>query len=122
MDRGNGYCAKTDPCDTVKHLNESRLKNINKLVICYLNINLISNKFDQLKLNIKNNVHILVITESKLVSSFPDSQFIVDGFRQPYRLDRNKHGKGIMIFVTEDIPSKLVSKHTLLDDTEGMFV
>ena len=122
MDRGNGYCAKADPCDTVKHLNESRLKNINKLVICYLNINLISNKFDQLKLNIKNNVNILVITESKLISSFPDSQFIVDGFRQPYRLDRNKHGKGIMIFVTEDIPSKLASKHTLLDDTEGMFV
>ena len=98
------------------------MKNINKLVICYLNIYLISNKFDQLKLNIKNNVNILVITESKLISSFPDSQFIVDGFRQPYRVDRNKHGKGIMIFVTEDIPSKLVSKHTLLDDTEGMFV
>ena len=98
------------------------MKNINKLVICYLNIYLISNKFDQLKLNIKNNVNILVITESKLISSFPDLQFIVDGFRQPYRLDRNKHGKGIMIFVTEDFPSKLASKHTLLDDTEGMFV
>ena len=26
-----------------------------------------------------------------------------------------------MIFVSEDIPSKLVSKHTLLDDIGGMF-
>ena len=29
---------------------------------------------------------------------------------------------GIMIFVSEDIPSKLASKHTLPDDIEGMFI
>ena len=55
---------------------------------------------------------ILVRTETKLDSSFPESQFIIDGFRQPYRLDRNKHGAGVMIFVSVDIPSKLVSKQT----------
>ena len=65
-----------------------------------------------IKKKIKNEVDILVITETKLDSSFPDSQFIIDGFRHPYRLDRNKHGRGVMIFVSEDIPSKLVSKHT----------
>ena len=27
-----------------------------------------------------------------------------------------------MIFVTEDIPSKLVSKHTLTGNIEGMFI
>ena len=47
---------------------------------------------------------------------------MIDGFRQPYRLDRNKHGGGVMTFVSEDIPSKLVSKHTLPDDIEGMFI
>ena len=36
--------------------------------------------------------------------------------------DRNKHG-GSVIFVNEDIPCKLVSKHhTLPDDIEGMFI
>ena len=55
-------------------------------------------------------------------SSFLDSHFITDGFRQLYRLDKNKHGGGVMIFASEDIPSKLVSKHTLPDDTEGMFI
>ena len=54
--------------------------------------------------------------------TFPDSQFIIDGFTQPYRLDRNKPGGGVMIFVSENIPSKLVSKHTLPDDIEGMFI
>ena len=57
---------------TVKHLNELRLKNINKLVICLLNINSLSNKFDQLKLIIKNKIDILAITKGKLDSSFPD--------------------------------------------------
>ena len=95
---------------------------MNKLVISHLNINSVSNKFDQLKLIIKNKVDILVITETKLDSSFSYSQFIIDGFGQPYRLDRNKHGGAVMIFVSEDILSKLVSKHTLPDDIEGMFI
>ena len=106
----------------MEHLNELRLNSINKLVISHLNINSLSNKFDQLKLIIKNKVDILVITETKLDSSFPDPQFKIDGFRQPYRLDRNMHGWDVMIFVSEGIPSKLVSKHTLPDDIEGMFI
>ena len=122
IDRGNDNCSKTDPCDTVEHLNELRVKNVNRLVICHLNINSLSNKFDQLKLIIKNKVDILVITETKLDSSFPYLQFIIDSFRQPYCLDRNKHGGGVMIFVSGDIPSKLVSKHILPNDIEGMFI
>ena len=49
-------------------LNELRLKNKNKLVICDLNINSLSNKFDQLKLITKNKFDILVITKTILVS------------------------------------------------------
>ena len=26
IDMGNGNCSKTDPCDTVEHLNELRIK------------------------------------------------------------------------------------------------
>ena len=59
----------------MEHLNELRQKNINKLVICHLNINSLSNKFDQLKLTIKKEVDILVITETKLDFSFADSVY-----------------------------------------------
>ena len=104
----------------MKHLNKLRPKNINKLVICHLNINYLSNKFGHIKLIIKNKGDILVIPETKLDSSFPDSQFIIGGFRQPYRLDRNKYGGGVMIF--EDIHCKLASKHILPDNIEGMFI
>ena len=68
------------------------------------------------------DVDLLVITETELDSSFPDLQFKIDGFRQLCRLDRNKHGGSVMIFVSEDIPSKLVSKHTFPDDIKGMFI
>ena len=53
---------------------------------------------------------------------FKNSGVVIDSFRQPYRFDRNKYGGGVMIFISEDIPSKLVSKHTLPDDIEGMVI
>ena len=40
----------------------------------------------------------------------------------PYRLDRNRKGGGIIVYVREDIPSKISEKHQLPQDVEGMFV
>ena len=40
---------------------------------------------------------------------FPDSQFLIDGFGKPFRLDRNKNGGGIMLFIRSDIPAKVIS-------------
>ena len=46
----------------------------------------------------------------------------MDGFFLSYRLDRNRNGGGIMIFVKEDIPTKLITKHNFQSDVEGLFV
>ena len=46
----------------------------------------------------------------------------MDGFSLPYRLDRNRNGGGVMIFVKEFIPSKLLTKHNFPSDVEGLFV
>ena len=48
-----------------------RVKNVNRLIIRNLNINSISNKFDQLKLFVQGKVDILIVTETKLDSIFP---------------------------------------------------
>ena len=40
----------------------------------------------------------------------------------PYRKDRNRNGGGVMIFVKEDLPSKLLSKHTFHADIEALIV
>ena len=68
---------------------------------------------------VSTNVDILLICETKLDSSFPRAQFHIHGFREPYRFDRNGKGGGILLYIRDDIPSKLIeSKMTI----EGLFV
>ena len=95
---------------------------MNRLIISNLNINSISNKFDQLKLLVRGKVDILVITENKLDSTFPTSQFLIEGYSEPYRFDRNRNGGGVFIYVREDIPRKPLTDHKLPHDIEGIFV
>ena len=78
------------------------------------------NRFDALIVQIKGNVDVLVISETKLNESFPEGQFKIPGLISPFRQDRNEFGGGIMVFVREDIPSKVISKETL--SIEGMFI
>ena len=54
--------------------------------------------------------------------TFPISQFIIQGFSKPYRLDRNRRGGGLLIYVREDIPSKKLIKHTFPHDIEGLCI
>ena len=48
-----------------------------------------------------------MISETKLDHSFPTMQFHIEGYCL-YRLDRNEYGSGILVYVREDIPSKLI--------------
>ena len=66
-----------------------RLKNFNKLITAHLNINSLRNKFEFLISLIKDNIDILMISETKLDQSFPTNQFMINGFSIPFRLDPN---------------------------------
>ena len=46
----------------------------------------------------------------------------MDRFSKPYRLDRNKNGGGIMIFIRDTISSKILEKHVFPNDVESIFV
>ena len=61
-----------------------------------------------------------MISETKLDESFPISQFFINGFSSPHRLDRNCNGGGTLLYVREDIPSKPLSIER--DLTEAFFV
>ena len=50
-----------------------------------------------------------MISETKLDNNFQEGKFLILGFSSPYRFDRNCRGQGIMLYVREDIPSKLLS-------------
>ena len=49
-----------------------------------------------------------------------EGQFKIPGFTSPFRRDRNEFGGGIMVFVRENIPSKVISRETF--SIEGMFI
>ena len=44
----------------------------------------------------------------KLDESFLTSQFVIPGFSEPFRLDRNRFGGGLFLYVRENTPSKLL--------------
>ena len=74
--------------DSFEKLKNTRLKNPNRLIIAQLNINSLCRKFDSLVQMVHNNLDILLISETKIDSSFSTAQFQIEGYTT-YRLDRN---------------------------------
>ena len=97
-----------------------RIKHVKKLIIAHLNINSLRNQFEFLVEFIRGNVDILKNSETKTDESFPLSQFKINGFSAPFRLNRNSNGGGIMLFVREDMPAKMIASKT--PPGEGLYV
>ena len=62
-----------------------------------------------------------MISGTKLEETFPAAQSSLQGFCDPYRFDRNRNGGGIMLYIREDIPSRLI-KEKLRNNSEYFFV
>ena len=91
-------------------------------MIGHININFLYGKYEALKCLIKNNLDILVITETKLDDSYTPNQFKIDGFANPFRLDRDKHGGGVMIFVRSNLVVREIPFGTKPNDVEVIFL
>ena len=90
-------------------LKADRLKHPKNVVISYLNINSVRNKLDLLEPLVSGLVDVLSIAETKLDGSFPSSQFTLNEFKNPYRLDVSDTSGGLLTFVKVDIPSRLLT-------------
>ena len=101
-------------------LNLLRIRSINQFVMGQINMNSVKTKFDDLVKRLRGNIDILMIFKTKLYASFPTSQFLINGFNSPYRLDRNGKGEGILVYFQEDIPSKLITVN--LPNAKGFFL
>ena len=112
MNSGND-CLSVTPektnSDVYSNLENIRKINSKKIIVVHLNTNSIRNKFDFLADIVKDNIDILMISEYKLDDSSPDSQFLIEGFGKSFRLDRNRNGGGVMLFIRSDIPVKVIS-------------
>ena len=54
------------------------------------------------------NTDTFLISDTKLDDSFLSAQFKIEGFITPYRYDRNDKGGGFLLYIREDIPSRLL--------------
>ena len=112
-----------EPCNSdLNSLKKLRQKNLHRPIIGQLNINSIRNKFDFLCSEISQNLDILFLSETKLDSSFPTGEFLINGFCKPYRLDRCSNGGVILLFIREDIPSRLLTEYKTPGKVECLFV
>ena len=108
--------------DCISRFKMIRAENFDNIIVGTLNINSASLKFDEFKLMVSGYFDVIIVTETKLDDSFPKVQFCIDGFSIPYRLDRNTNGGGLMIYVRDDTPSKMLAKHNLPEDIEAVFI
>ena len=55
-----------------------------------------------------------MVPETKLNDTFLHALYHLKDFSNPYRLDRNSHGGGILVYVRDNIPSNLVKLNYIL--------
>ena len=72
--------------------------------------------------SVSEYIDILMISETKLDDTFPHALYHLKDFSNPYRLDRNPHGGGILDYVRDNIPSNLVELDQKFENFEGFFI
>ena len=93
-----------------KNLKNLKNKNPENILLSYININSIRYKLDDLVTFLDSSIDILNIAETKLDSYFPTNNFLIDGFKKPYRLDISDLSGGLLSYIRSDIPSRLLRK------------
>ena len=68
------------------------------MLIGHLNVNFFAVKLVAIKTIIPGNVDIIILGGTKLDSSYPTAQLMIEGFKKPFRLDRNANGGGLQIY------------------------
>ena len=98
-------------------LSDLRSNNLN---FCYLNINLVRNKFTDFQEITNGNVDVMSIAETKIDASFPSVQFAFEVYHSPYLLDVNNRSGGILVYVKSSIPSCRLSCENLCDSIQAV--
>ena len=99
-----------------------RSKFPKKLIIGHVNINSIRNKFEILNAMLSEVLDVLMIIENKLDDSFPEQQFLMEGFIIPFRLDGNRHDGGLLLYVCNNINAVFLKSYVFPDNIEAFFI
>ena len=104
--------------DWFERMKKLRLKYPRSIVIGYININSIRNKFDGFSEIMSNKVDIFIVAETKLDSSFRSGQFTINGFGKPIRLDVSSNSGGLLVYIRNGIISKQLKDLGIPSDIE----
>ena len=114
-------CFLSESSDTLNddliELSKKRLTYPKNLIIGHLNINSARNTFSSLQRTVLSKTEILLLSETKIDDSCPDSQFFAESFKM-YRKDRTKTGGGLLLYVNEDIPGKIINSYKFKENSE----
>ena len=89
------------------------------LIIGHLNRNSIPYKL--LSMSVVQYVHILMLSEFKLDSTFPSIQFLINGFSFRHRLDQSSKDRGILLYVRDKIIVLPLNRYSLPLHIEILF-
>ena len=103
--------------DGLMGLSKQHLTYPKNLIIGHLNINSVRNKFSSLQQTVLSKTDILLLSETKIGDSFPSSQFFTEGFKM-YHKDRTKTGGGLLLYVNENLPGKIINSYKFKGNSE----
>ena len=95
-----------------------RRQHTQNVAIGYLNINSLRNKFENITDLTGKAIDVLIFAETKLDSSFPNSQFKIPGYKQPYRLDVSSRSGGLLVLVNDQISSNVLREIDIAPDIQ----
>ena len=105
----------------VNTLQAHRLKNPKNVIVGHLKLDSLRNKFTTVEELIKEKIDIGLISETKTDESFPNQQFQINGYKTTRR-DRNSFGGGLIFYINEQIPSKVLTLESITGDIEIILV
>ena len=91
---------------SLSHSSKNSVKRImgGGLKVCCLNVNSLLKHIDQLRLFCATHKpHVLCLNETKLDNEIRDEDLVIESFHSIYRKDRDRHGGGVAMFISEQI-------------------
>ena len=82
-----------------------------------LNVNSLRNKIGTVEELITNNMDMCLPSQTKIDETFPNQQFSISNYKTSRR-DINKHVGGLLFYINENIPCKLINDEIIPSDIQ----
>ena len=92
--------------DCFSEIKRFRPKHPKNIIVAYLSMTSIRNKFENFSSILSDKVNCLAIAETEIDSSFPTNQLKTNRFKIPYRLGVSRKSGRILVHVNEGLISR----------------